>query len=441
MAQTDKPDYAPWQTAVVTGEGFAVGETVSVQILHTDGRSNDGPQHAPWLVTDGFTANAFVDDAGVTHLPDLDGQADGKIKTTWTMDDDASNSAFAVTQVGLTSGEVAQTTFTDASITSLATGNWSSAASWTAISRTGTITSATTSTTVTGTGTAFTTELAPGSIIAGVGTVASIQSSTQLTLVANASSVQSGVAYTAQVVPGAGDDVTIAAGTTITADSASVTGLSVTVASGGTLALNNNSISIGSLAGAGSVTLGTGTLTIGSANTSTTFTGVISGTNGNVVKNGSGTLTLQGVNTYTGTTRINQGGFTLSGAGTATSTAFTVYGGGNLTLDNNATNNTDRISSTLALNMSGGELIFKGSTSASTNATETIGSLNLVAGQSTITTISGGGVNSQTVLTFANITTRVVGTTVLFRGTTWARTQARTTPISSSQPRAPRPPV
>ena len=47
---------------------------------------------------------------------------------------------------------------------------------------------------------------------------------------------------------------------------------------------------VASIAGAGSITLGSNTLTSGDSNNQT-FSGVISGTNGNIVKAGSGTLT------------------------------------------------------------------------------------------------------------------------------------------------------
>ena len=66
---------------------------------------------------------------------------------------------------------------------------------------------------------------------------------------------------------------------------------------------------IGSLAGAGNVQVNFGSLTVGSSinNTSTTYSGVISGTQ-NFTKDGAGsTLTLNTVNTYTGSTTVAAG--------------------------------------------------------------------------------------------------------------------------------------
>ena len=80
----------------------------------------------------------------------------------------------------------------------------------------------------------------------------------------------------------------------------------VTVASGAVFDLNNFSDTIGSLAGAGNVTLGSATLTAGGNGTSTTYSGVVSGTGG-LAKAGAGAMTLSGANTYTGTTAINAG--------------------------------------------------------------------------------------------------------------------------------------
>jgi autotransporter-associated beta strand protein len=74
----------------------------------------------------------------------------------------------------------------------------------------------------------------------------------------------------------------------------------VTVAAGATIDLNKFSDTIGSLAGAGNVNLGGSVLITGSDNTSTTFSGIISGPGG-LTKAGTGTLILSGANTYSST--------------------------------------------------------------------------------------------------------------------------------------------
>jgi outer membrane autotransporter protein len=83
-------------------------------------------------------------------------------------------------------------------------------------------------------------------------------------------------------------------------------GTAVTVEAAGALALNNFDQSIGSLAGAGMVTLGAATLTTGNDTTTTIFSGVISG-DGAVDKAGTGTFILTGGNIYTGGTTISAG--------------------------------------------------------------------------------------------------------------------------------------
>ena len=88
-----------------------------------------------------------------------------------------------------------------------------------------------------------------------------------------------------------------------------------TIASGTTLALASFNQTIGSLAGAGSVTLGSATLTTGNDNTNTMFSGTISGSGG-LTKIGSGTFVLTGDNTYTGSTTISAGTLQLGNGGT-----------------------------------------------------------------------------------------------------------------------------
>lgn len=105
----------------------------------------------------------------------------------------------------------------------------------------------------------------------------------------------------------------------------------VTLASDGRLNLNSNSQTIGSLAGSGSVTLGTGnTLTVGNA-TDTTFSGSLTTTGtGAVTKTGTGTLTIGGTdgsNSFAAAKlNLNQGTVQL-GADNILGTALNFNGG------------------------------------------------------------------------------------------------------------------
>lgn len=81
----------------------------------------------------------------------------------------------------------------------------------------------------------------------------------------------------------------------------------LTVAAEGQLQLQNLADVIGSLAGSGTVSLGSGVLTTGADGTSTTFSGVISGGGGALTKMGAGTFALTGDNPYTGATTVNGG--------------------------------------------------------------------------------------------------------------------------------------
>jgi autotransporter-associated beta strand protein/T5SS/PEP-CTERM-associated repeat protein len=104
-------------------------------------------------------------------------------------------------------------------------------------------------------------------------------------------------------------------------------GSAFTVASGATLDLNGFNQTIGSLAGAGNVTLGAATLTAGNDNTSTTFSGTISGIGG-LTKIGTGTLVLTGTNPYSGATTVNGGVLAVNGS--IPNSTMTVDGGATL---------------------------------------------------------------------------------------------------------------
>ncbi|WP_436123596.1 autotransporter-associated beta strand repeat-containing protein [Aminobacter sp. LjRoot7] len=107
----------------------------------------------------------------------------------------------------------------------------------------------------------------------------------------------------------------------------------VEVASGTELDLDGFDQVIGSLAGAGKVSLGAGTLTTGGNNDWTEFSGIINGSGG-LTKKGTGTFTLSGSNTYTGATRIDAGTLKAGAANTiAAASAVSVAFGATFDLD------------------------------------------------------------------------------------------------------------
>ncbi len=119
------------------------------------------------------------------------------------------------------------------------------------------------------------------------------------------------------------------AGGTLTLGTATAipTTAAVTVDSGATLALGAAK-TIGSLAGSGTVSLGTRTLTVASGS----FAGALTGTGG-LTKSGSTTLTLTGASSYTGLTTVSGGTLSLGqGASIATSSGVTLSASG-ATLD------------------------------------------------------------------------------------------------------------
>jgi outer membrane autotransporter protein len=99
-----------------------------------------------------------------------------------------------------------------------------------------------------------------------------------------------------------------------------------TVASGATLDLAGFNQTIGSLAGAGSVTLGAATLTTNGDGSDTTFSGTISGS-GRLVKVGGGTLTLSGNNSYQGGTIVTAGTLAVGSSGALGTGALTLADG------------------------------------------------------------------------------------------------------------------
>lgn len=83
----------------------------------------------------------------------------------------------------------------------------------------------------------------------------------------------------------------------------------------GTFDLGGFATTLGSLAGRGTITLGSADLTVGSNGSNTRFDGVVTGAGG-LAKAGSGVLTLAGANTFSGTTTVGAGTLVLASGGT-----------------------------------------------------------------------------------------------------------------------------
>jgi autotransporter-associated beta strand protein len=94
----------------------------------------------------------------------------------------------------------------------------------------------------------------------------------------------------------------------------------VSISAGATFDLNDRTETVGSIAGAGAITLGAGALTAGGDGSSTEFSGIMSET-GSFTKQGAGMLTLSGSNTYSGGTTISLGTLSIGNGGTTGSVA------------------------------------------------------------------------------------------------------------------------
>src|SRR5262245_42041515 len=91
---TDKPDYAPGETAVLTGGGFEAFELVTLQVLHADGTPAIGADHDPW---------------------DVQADGAGTFVTTWHVcEDDCVDATLVANADGQSSLSHADATFTDA---------------------------------------------------------------------------------------------------------------------------------------------------------------------------------------------------------------------------------------------------------------------------------------------------------------------------------------
>jgi autotransporter-associated beta strand protein len=131
-------------------------------------------------------------------------------------------------------------------------------------------------------------------------------------------------------------NTTIGFGATLQATAANVFAVNSAHVVSGTLSLNGNNQVIGSVAGSGSLSLDTAVLTTGGDNSSTIFSGLITGSGG-LIKSGTGTLSLTGVNIgYSGTTLIGAGTLQVGNGNAIGSGALTIGPGGTLDLNNQA---------------------------------------------------------------------------------------------------------
>ena len=173
--------------------------------------------------------------------------------------------------------------------------------------------------------------------------------------------------------------------------------------------LSSGGMTAGSIEGAGNYVLGSNALTTGSNNLSTQVDGEISGSDGSLIKVGSGTMTLTGINTYSGATTISAGTLALSGTGSiSNSSSVTVNG----TLDISASAFSFNVVTTLAGSASGivnlganGLVIGNGSTEFAGSIQGT-GGLEIFAGTQTLS-----GTN-----TYSNATQIDAGATLALKG-------------------------
>ncbi len=198
---------------------------------------------------------------------------------------------------------------------------------------------------------------------------------------------------------------------TLTVNSGSALGDSaaVTIGTGATLNTAGVSETVGSIAGAGNLTLGSpgsGTaLTVGGNDASTTFSGVISGgANADVVKTGAGTLTLSGANTFTGDLQVNQGTVALGANNALSNSATLVLNGGTFATHSAGSGYSDTIGGVSLLSSSAIDYGSLGGLLTFTNGSRTAGTLTIYgwAGD-----LSGGGASQ---LILSNFPTGFGGT-------------------------------
>ncbi len=167
--------------------------------------------------------------------------------------------------------------------------------------------------------------------------------------------------------------------------------------------LTTGGTTIGSIAGGGTILLGDKTLTVGGNNTSTSYSGVISGSGGTLAKVGTGTLILTGANTYSGGTLVNAGTLRIGSGGSLSANSSLTVNGGTFDLNGSNVSITNLSGTGGAIALGAGTLSINqtwmdsyAGTISGTGGLSVTGSASLtLSGTSTYsggTTVSGGGV-------------------------------------------------
>jgi autotransporter-associated beta strand protein len=172
---------------------------------------------------------------------------------------------------------------------------------------------------------------------------------------------------------------------------------------GVTLDLNGASETIGSLAGGGfnggAVLLGAGSLTTGGDNSTTVFSGSISGSGG-LTKTGSGMLTLAGSNTFSGPTSVAGGTLRLtSGSALADTMAVTLANAAGVALE--ISDNNETIGSLDGGGASGGNLILTATTLTMGGNHDSTTLAGVISGSGSLTKTGSGTLALTAINTFS----------------------------------------
>jgi autotransporter-associated beta strand protein len=178
-------------------------------------------------------------------------------------------------------------------------------------------------------------------------------------------------------------------------------------------------------------------LTLNSVASSSYSGGIADGATGmTLTKSGAGIQVLSGASTYTGATTISAGALQLSGSGGTNngSTGYTLNGSllivSNLAADGG--NNNTRILDTATIALNGGSFIYRGTDTAATNSTETVGAIsgtgNSTSGDSYVT-VTFGGTNLAT-LTADSFSHSAGNASILVNGVNLGKNDTDTTSVA-----------